>query len=169
MNTEQEKVDFYTGSNPLDSIEDVLVNQDWVFERRHDDEIKVTVSGTLGNYLITFLWLENEKSLLFKCVYDISFLKENKDVVAQTLMSINPRLWLGHFELDEKSLTPCFRYTTMFRGWPKTTGTDQIEDLIEYALMECEHYYNIFNLLSKSVTINNACLDLALMDSKGVA
>ncbi|MCB9991250.1 MAG: YbjN domain-containing protein [Rhodospirillales bacterium] len=156
-------------SNPLDSIEEVMAGHDWTFQRPTDDELTVHISGTFGQYTMTFIWHEPHSAMQFFCEFDLSIPTSRFDMTSKVLRGINENLWLGHFDVPEDSNAPYFRHTTLLRGMTQTSGTDHIADLIEVALAECEKYYSVFHLLAESSSLNDDVLTLALAENEGQA
>jgi hypothetical protein len=84
-------------------------------------------------------------------------------------MSINEKLWMGHFEVPSDTKIPAFRHTCLYRGMQRTSAAD-LEDLVEIALAQCEKHYAAFYILSHandSRQINDQNLSLALMETIG--
>lgn len=168
-------------SNPLDGMEEIMLNNDWSYERRDNDRMSVTVTGKMGVYTMAFIWQEDFSAMQFCCAPDINIHPAKMDEAAKILNRINSTLWLGHFDVRTESLggddktayLPCFRHTILFRGMNETSGVEHIEDLIDIALAECERYAMTFDLLSK-LTIDNdskaimaSDITLAMMDVAG--
>ena len=157
-------------SNPLDSVEDILSHNDWVFDRPHLDELSVQITGSGGAYRMTFLWQEEFSALQFYCEYDSAIPRGNMPLAAKMLKTINDTLWLGHFAIPEDTRIPCFRHTSLFRGWTHTSGTEHVEDLMEIAVAECDRYGGVFSLLSHAGTVlDEPTMALAARDSVGEA
>lgn len=156
-------------SNPLDSIEDILFNNEWNFDRPTEDELSVTVTGKMGSYAMRFLWQEDFSAMQFTCTYDLCIPKGRLGEAAIAASAINSKLWLGHFDIRPDTKEPCFRHTTLFRGVTGCSGAEHIEDLVDIALSECERYYSAFDLLSRSEKSQDGDLSLAMMDSAGAA
>lgn len=155
--------------NPLDSVEDILLNQDWVFDRPHEDCLSVHVMGKNCHYTMTFIWDEEYGAMKFCCEYDLSLSKKRLDMAARAIQKINARQWLGHFVVNEETLAPCFCHTSLLRGWSQQLNADPIADLIQVALDECEHHYSLFNMLTNAAYVNDSHLSLALMEEQGQA
>ncbi len=66
--------------------------------------------------------------------------------VAYLLATINERMWLGHFDVDSDEHTPMFRHTTLLRG-AQGASVEQLEDLVDIALTECERFYPAFQFV----------------------
>lgn len=156
-------------SNPLDSIEDLLSGQEWVFSRPNPEELCVTVSGRLGTYRMTFIWQEEYCAMQFFCELDITIPDTRRAAAAAALQAINARLWLGHFIMQEQNSVPCFRHTSLFRGATQTSGTEHVEDLVNIAIAECERSYATFHLLSIDHDTDPSLFHLAFAESQGEA
>lgn len=176
LNDEQNQIDLYNDvSNPLDGIEEIMLNNDWTFNRRNEDEMTVQVSGKLGSYKMAFIWQEDFSAMQFCCAPDMTIHPEKLDEATRAMNRINTTLWLGHFDVRAQdavngvagALVPCFRHTSLFRGMTECSGVEHIEDLIDIALAECERYHLTFDLLSKTVRQDNNDLTLAMMDVVG--
>ena len=156
-------------SNPLDSVEDILLGQDWSFDRPTEDELTVNVQGKMGSYDMRFEWQEDYSAMQFICTFDLCIPKERLAEAAMTASAINANLWLGHFDVRPDTGAPCFRHATLFRGVTGCSGAEHIEDLVDIALAECERYYMAFELLSRETKDAEDNMSLALLDSAGRA
>ena len=58
----------------------------------------------------------------------------------------NERLWLGHFDLSAEDNSPAFRHAVLLRG-VMAASAEQVEDLVDIALSECERFYPAFQLV----------------------
>jgi hypothetical protein len=154
-------------ANPLDCVEEVITRKDWVFDRPSPDEISVQVSGRHGLYRLNFLWQEEYRALQLCCEYDLRLAEERADMAASLLRTINESMWLGHFDIPAFSRAPCFRHTSLMNNF--AAGDEQIDDLIEIAIAECERYFDSFYFLAHGATVDQPMLDLALMPQAGEA
>lgn len=176
LSTESQEIDLYDDvSNPLDGIEEIIVNNDWTFNRMNEDELTVHVSGKHGHYKMAFVWQEDYSAMQFCCAPDLSISPNKLDEAARVMNRINADLWLGHFDVRQQdraagengTYIPCFRHTSLFRGMTETSGVEHMEDLIDIALAECERYYLTFDLLSRTESQDNKDIALAMMDIAG--
>ena len=74
-----------TQINPLDLIEELVIANDWPFQRAADDEILVEISGRWTDYRLFFVWQEEASALQFCCRLDAK-------VPAKTRATINDLL-----------------------------------------------------------------------------
>ena len=155
-------------SNPLDSVEEILHGNDWVFDRPTESEIVVQASGQHTHYRMTFLWQEEYSAMQFFCEMDECVPKKRMDMASRLLKDINERLWLGHFDIPEETRTPVFRYTCLFRG-AQSSGMEHVEDIVEIGMAECERFHNAFALLATAPTLTSDTLALVLTEHAGAA
>lgn len=60
--------------------------------------------------------------------------------VCELVAELNGRLWLGHFKYRPEMVMPTFRHTLLLRG-ASGASAEQLEDLVEFAIAECERFY----------------------------
>ncbi len=162
-------------SNPLDSVEEIIISNDWTFDRMDEDTLTVHVSGKYGHYKMAFNWQEHYSALKFCCTPDLTVSPNKLEEASKAVNKINSTLWLGHFDIplsntaNAEAHTPCFRHTSLFRGMNYSSGASHMEDLIDIALSECERYYMTFELLSLHQQQGANALSLAMMDNIGEA
>ncbi len=162
-------IDLYNDvSNPLDSVEEIMANNDWVFSRPFDDQLTVQVSGKMGVYDLVFLWQEEFSAMQFMCMPDVTITADKADKTIKTMHDMNQNLWLGHFDLEKMGNTfrPRFKHTCLFRGLYQTSGIEMVEDLIDIALSECERYHATFDMMMAREPLNDN-LALSMMDVAG--
>lgn len=153
--------------NPLDSVEDVLNDHNWVYARTNHDELIVEVAGKACSYKMLFVWQEQMNALQLCCQYDTQILSENLSLTAMALMDMNSDLWMGHFEIEKSTAYPLFRYTSLIRSSQTKSEYEHIEDLVDISLTQCERYQAIFQLLSNTVHMDEQTLSFAMMDTAG--
>lgn len=156
-------------SNPLDGVEEFLSGNDWIFNRTSTDELTVNVTGRAGTYRMAFIWQEEFSAMQFFCEYDLRIPKERQELTGQALRVINERIWLGHFDVPVDTGLPCFRHTSLFRGWTHSSNAEHVGDLVDIALSECERHHNIFRMLASSIGLDSDVMSLVLSDEAGQA
>jgi hypothetical protein len=132
--------------NPLDLVQEIVAANDWTHERISEEELSVEASGRWCDYRLEFLWQEEIGLLHFSCALDIKPPKRRRAAVYELLALINEKIWIGHFDLSGEGASPAYRHGVLLRGIPGLSG-EQIEDLLEIALSECERFYPAFHLV----------------------
>jgi len=138
---------------PLDNVERIMTNNNWVFNRTEDDEIVVQLDGRSCTYKLFFIWQENMNAMQFCCQMDLKVPDAQSLTVMKTLTTINQSLWI---------------HTCLFRGTDQNGCLEQIEDLVDISMAQCERYHTIFSMLAGGDTIaNDDDIHFALMDHQG--
>ena len=155
-------------SNPIDLLEELVLANDWAFDRASDSEMVVEIAGRWCAYHLCFVWHEEVASMYFSCHLDLKVPNQRRRHVAELVAAANERLWLGHFDLASDDGMISFRQTLPLRG---THGIvpEQLEDIVDSALMESERVYPALQLViwgGKSVA---DAMQAALMDTIGEA
>jgi hypothetical protein len=133
-------------NNPIDLVEEIVVANEWAHDRASDEEIVVEVTGRWCDYRLFFVWQEEISAMHFSCAFDMKVPKNRRAAVYELLALINEKLWLGHFDLASDDLQPAFRHAVLLRG-AMGASAEQVEDLVDIALTECERFYPAFQLV----------------------
>jgi hypothetical protein len=72
--------------------------------------------------------------------------KGRRNAIYELLALANEKLWLGHFDLSTEDNSPAFRHAILLRGL-LAASAEQVEDLVDIALSECERFYPAFQLV----------------------
>jgi hypothetical protein len=132
--------------NPIDLVEEIVIANDWAHDRASEEELIVEISGRWCDYRLYFLWQEELSALHFSCGFDMRVPKRRRGPLYELLALTNEKLWLGHFDLAAGERSPAFRYAVLLRGTGMASA-EQVEDLVDIALSECERFYPAFQLV----------------------
>jgi len=154
--------------NPIDLLEELVLANDWAFDRASDTEMVVEIGGRWCDYHLCFVWHAEAASMYFSCHLDLKVPPTRRRIVAELITTANERLWLGHFDLASDDGMVSFRHTQPLRG---TGGIvpEQLEDIVDCAVAESERVYPALQLVvwgGKSVA---DAMQAALMDTVGEA
>jgi len=127
-------------ANPLDVIERFVSQHDWLSDRQGDDELTVAVAGSWSDYNLWFSWRPDEAALMFACAYEMKIRRDKQQSLHSLIVLLNEKLSLGHFDLWEQPGLLLFRQALLLRG-SSGPSEEQIEDLVEIALNECERHF----------------------------
>ncbi len=155
-------------ANPLDLVEQLVTANDWPFDRRSDDEMAVEVPGRWCDYSLYFAWREDIGALHFTCALDIKVQSVKKAQLYELLAAVNERLWLGHFGMWTEEGVPMFRHAVLLRGLGGAS-MEQIEDLVDIAVSECERFYPAFQFVIWGGKSANDAISAAMLDTVGEA
>jgi hypothetical protein len=150
--------------NPLDLVETVIMDRDWVFDRPADGELIAEVTGVWCNYRLWFNWQEDAGGLTLSCALDTKFPKNTIFKIHSLLALVNEKLWLGHFEINSDDGTVVFRHSLLLRDGVSTTP-EHLNELVDIAVNECERFFPAFQSVVWSGTSAAEALQIALFDT----
>ncbi|MFQ5958795.1 MAG: YbjN domain-containing protein [Alphaproteobacteria bacterium] len=162
---------FHFGSvaaDPLDVIEQVVTTNGWLFDRPGDDEIAAEVAADGCVYRLWFAWFPERETLHFSCAFDIKVAETRRGALFELLALINERMWIGHFDLWSEQGLVTFRQTLPLRGGPGV-GLEQMMDLVDAALSECERYYPAFQYVIWGGRTPADAMAASILDTVGEA
>ncbi len=154
--------------NPLDLVEEIVIANEWPFERAGDDELVVEIGGRWCDYRLFFFWQAEVSAMQFSCQLDMKVQTNRRRPVNDLLAEINGRMWVGHFDLDGEANTPVFRQTLLLRGAPGATA-EQLEDLVEIGLSESDRFYPAFQFVIWGGKSATEAVAASLLDTMGEA
>lgn len=154
-------------ANPLDLAEQILTERDWVYDRPESQELYADFAGAWCNYRIMLSWHEAFGALTFSCGMDTRIPARVMAKLYPLLAKINQKLWLGHFDLAEDLNCVEFRYSMLVKG--AAVSPEQVEDLLDIAVTECERFYPAFQSLIWGEKSADEVLDMVLLETQGEA
>src|SRR5690606_5504565 len=115
-----------------------------------------------------FVWREEMSVMQFCCACEMRVPAEQRGAVHELLASVNDKLWLGHFSCatDDNLLT--FRHAVLLRG-ARGASVEQLEDLVDIALSECDRFYPAFQLVIWGGKSAQEAVAAAIIDPIGEA
>jgi hypothetical protein len=154
--------------NPLELVERVVADNEWTFDRTSDREIAVELAGRWCDYRLFFSWREDVHALHFTCAFDVRIPSPKFREIHTLLALVNEKLWLGHFDLWTEEGLPMFRHAVLLRG-TKGLAQEQLEDLVEIAISECERFYPAFQFVVWGGKPPGEALSASILETVGEA
>ena len=153
---------------PLHLPEELGTANDWTLDRHSESELLIEMTGHWCSYNMYSVWQAEVSSMFFSCHFDMKVPEARRAEVCELLAQANERLWLGHFDLMSEEGALMYRHTIPLRGL-SGASLEQLEDLVEAALMECDRIYPALQLVVWGGSPVNEALDAALMETVGEA
>tara|TARA_B110000438_G_C15580604_1_gene549443 strand:- start:269 stop:757 length:489 start_codon:yes stop_codon:yes gene_type:complete len=154
--------------NPIDIVEDVIHAKKWTFSRADDYELVAEINSSWCQYRLYFTWSEQIKAISFTVTFDIKFPQSHTKSVHELLALINEKIWIGHFDITSKSGIPAYRHTVLFSPENEILY-NQLVDIVDIAIYECEKYYPAFQLVLFENIKPNKALKISTFDTIGRA
>lgn len=155
-------------ANPIDVLEELVGANDWRFARHSDTELMFEISGHWSGYQMYFLWQHDMGALFFSCQLELRVPEAKRAQIYELLATVNEGLWIGHFDLVTDGAAPVYRHTVPLRG-AAGASAEQLEDLIDAAVVECERFYPALQLVVWGGRSIADALTVARMDTAGQA
>lgn len=155
-------------NNPLDLFEELAAANDLIHDRSSDCELVVQLTGRWGDYPICAVWQAELGAMYLSCQIDSKVPAARRLAVYELLGLMNERLWLGHFDYGVEEELVMFRHTIPLRGTPGAS-VEQIEDLVDTALEECERLYPALQMVIWGGQSVRDALSAVLMETVGEA
>ena len=157
-----------SAANPIDLVEEIVQANEWAHDRASDEEMVVEIAGRWCDYRLLFIWQREVSALHFSCGFEMKVPKPRRGAVFELLAVVNERLWLGHFDLAPRDHSPSFRQGVLLRG-AIGACVEQLEDLVDIAVTECERFYPAFQLVVWGGKAAEEALAAAMIDPLGEA
>ena len=154
--------------NPIDVVERMVDENEWFSERRSDGEMSVQAPGQWCDYSLYFAWNKSASAMHFTCAFETRVTPEKRLPIYELLARINERIWLGHFALCNDEGMPMYRYTMLLGGVGSST-TEQVQDLLQVAIEECERFYPAFQHVIWAGKSADDAITAAILDPVGEA
>ena len=131
--------------NPLDLVEQLAAQNEWLFDRAGEDEMHLSFPGQSEDHHLSFSWRANVETLQLLAQLEVKVPRAKRAEVAALINMINEQLGLGHFEMWPDSGQVIFRHGLLLRG--AMAVPEQCEGLIDAALEACDRYYSAFQFV----------------------
>jgi hypothetical protein len=154
--------------NPLDLMEEIVSANEWLFDRASNEELAIEVQGRWSDYRIFAVWQHELGALQFSCQLELKVPQQRRAEVCELVSELNGRLWLGHFDLGPDMVMPTFRHTLLLRGG-SGASSEQLADLVEFAIAECERFYPAFQFVIWGGKSASEAVASSILDTVGVA
>jgi hypothetical protein len=159
---------YFLYSSPISVLEELFFQFQWSFERSNENEIAAELEGRWCNYQLFALWRPDLECLIISSLIDIKIPQDKYTSVGSLLSAMNPRIWLGHFEISPDDEVPAFRYNLILRGNPGAT-IEQLEEIVSSAVTECDRLYPALQFVLWGGKSPEDALMAAMLDTFGEA
>lgn len=154
--------------NPLDLIEDVVVSNDWSYNRTDNDTLYVEVGGEWCDYQLTLAWNPDFNLLQYTWTYNIKVSEKKYNLIYSLLNKINLNLSAGHFELWTDDGWIMYRNSLISFDYSSITP-EKIDYILSSSLEECDKYYPTFQFLLWGDKTPKQAIEASLLETQGEA
>jgi hypothetical protein len=155
------------GNDPLDVVEHVLTAENLPFDRTEDGDLAFALAGDWKDYELWFAWRPEGDCLQLCCSIDLTVGSEQRVAAQELINAINPRVWLGHYELWEDGEI-IFRH-----GMALMTGEQpslaQAAAMIDVAVEAADRFYPAFDFLVRGAKSPQDAIAACMFETVGEA
>jgi len=163
----QTEEDVLLASDPLDVVEHVLTAENLPFERTEDGDLAFTLAGDWKDYELWFSWRPEGDCLQLCLSMDLTAPKDQRAAAQDLIAKINPRSWLGHYELWEDGEI-IFRH-----GMALMTGEQpslaQAAGMIDIAVESADRFFPAFDFLVRGAKSADDAIAACMFETVGEA
>lgn len=167
MHTKSQE-NYFPYSSPISLLEEVFFQFEWNYDRISENEVTAEAEGRWCKYRLFSMWRPDVECLVTSSLIDIKISQSKREVVGTLLSSINPKMWLGHFEIPLDDDITAFRYNLTLRGNPGATF-EQVEEVVSSAIIECDRLYPALQFVLWGGKSPEDALMAAMLDTYGEA
>ncbi len=154
-------------NDPLDVVEHVLTAENLPFDRTEDGDLAFTLAGDWKDYELWFAWRPEGDTLQLCLSMDLTVPKESRLAAQELIAAINPRVWLGHYELWEDGEI-IFRH-----GMALMTGEQpslaQAAAMIDVAVEAGDRFFPAFDFMLRGAKSPQEAIAACMFETVGEA
>ncbi|MEP2781724.1 MAG: YbjN domain-containing protein [Pseudoruegeria sp.] len=154
--------------HPIDIVETLAEHHAWEFDRVADDQIAMSVEGQWRTYSITLAWSDYDETLRMICTFEMEPPEERLPQLYELLNHTNDQCWAGAFTYWHEQRLMVYRYGLVMTGG-QAPGPEQIDTLINAAVIASERYYPAFQLVAYTDQTPQEALQVAIAEAYGRA
>ncbi len=155
-------------SNPIDLVEAIADNRDWLVERETEDEVNLIVAGSWCDLHLSLNWHEEMEGLHLACTFDLKVPAPRREEVCRVISIINEQLFYGHFDLWRAQGILLFRHSVMLSGGAKVSLA-QCDGMLAMMLKNAERFYPVFQFIIWAGKSAEEAMQASMLETQGEA
>lgn len=167
MDSTQSDENVLLTNDPLDIVEHVLTAENLAFDRTEDGDLAFNLSGDWKDYELWFAWRPEGDCLQLCLSMDLTVAPEQRAAAAELISAINPRVWLGHFELWDGGEI-IFRHAMALITGDQPSLT-QAAAMIDIAMEGADRFYPAFDFLVRGLKTPADAIAACMFETMGEA
>ncbi len=155
-------------NNPIDFIEEYVLNYEIDKVRESPDEIIIFSKGVWRNYDISFKWDSTRKIIEIITYFEMSKKNRINKSIYSLISDVNKKATVGFFNYCTNLNTIFFNYKISFKG-QDFISVEQIKNFINIVISECDRFFPVFFVFFYKKQDPIHAIDIALLDTVGEA
>jgi hypothetical protein len=154
-------------NDPLEVVEHVLAAENLAFDRTEDGELTFNLAGDWKDYELWFAWRPEGDCLQLCLSLDFTVSPENRVAAMELICAINPRVWLGHFELWDGGEI-IFRHAMVLMTGEQPSLA-QAAAMIDIAMEGADRFYPAFDFMVRGSKSPKEAIAACMFETVGEA
>ena len=159
---------FLSKNNPIDFIEEYVLNYKIEKVRDSSDEIIIFLKGIWKNYDVNFRWDSKRKIIEINTYFEMSKKNRINKSIYSLISDVNKKATVGFFNYCAELNTIFFTYKILIKG-QEFISDEQIKNFINMVINECDRFFPVFFVFFYKKQDPIHALDIALLDTVGEA
>ena len=159
---------FLSKNNPIDFIEEYVLNYKIEKVRDSSDEIIIFLKGIWKNYDVNFRWDSKRKIIEINTYFEMSKKNRINKSIYSLISDVNKKATVGFFNYCAELNTIFFTYKISIEG-QEFISDEQIKNFINMVINECDRFFPVFFVFFYKKQDPIHALDIALLDTVGEA
>lgn len=157
--------------NPLDSVEDLLIANDWVYKRLTNQELVLSINGRSCDYTLSFTWNETASLLKMSCEIEDEIPEGKIGEAILVANELSENLNLGYLSVNHETRKVVHNYSLLAGEDDKIIDRGYIANVVENVLKDCEENFMLIKyFMNKDVCRSDKKLiSLLIMPTEGHA
>jgi hypothetical protein len=155
-------------AHPIELVTHFVARHEWQVRERERDAVLAKVPGRWSDYQLAVVWRGDDETMQVTCRIDVHGDQTQLGELALLAALLNQDAHIGHLALDLNACELELRHTLALRGAGGATP-EQIEDVVDIMLGECEHVYPaIYQVVHGNMSASEAAM-VVMMRTEGEA
>ncbi len=155
-------------SNPIDLVEIIAGDRDWLVDRATQDEVNLIVAGSWCDLHISLNWHEEMEGLHLACTFDLKVPQNRREEVCRVISIINEQLFYGHFDLWRAEGILLFRHSVLLTGGA-VISKEQCDGMLAMMLKNAEQFYPVFQFVIWAGKSAEEAMQASMLETVGEA
>ncbi len=158
--------------NPLDSVEDLLIANDWVYKRLTNEELTLDINGRACDYSLNFTWNETASVIKIFCEIEDTIPDGKMGEAILIANELSQNMNIGYFVVDHHKSKIIHQYSMIANDDDdKIIDRGYLANVVEALLKDCEENFTLIKyFLNKDIaSTDKKSMSLLIMPSEGHA
>ena len=154
--------------NPLDTLELIVSQNEWPYERLGNEEIVAGINGDWCDFHMRYLWIDDKNILQCAGQMDVKVLPKKRADILELITMLNERLDMGYFSIwsDDNSIMFCHSLVPPTNSGDLAVSCEMVTHTI---IAEINRYFPVFQFVIWGGKTPHDAIEAAMLETVGNA